>query len=90
MKTRFFTGQDPLEGLVWAAELRLSNSTQKGLHRPSLTFRIADPAATFGQRKIELWERPLRMVPKDLYEVCFGLQSVSTLFAVQLEQATHL
>jgi len=90
MARPLFTGHSPLEGLVWSASLQISNSTRKQLQTPSLTFRIADPAASFPEQKIELWERPLRMIPKDLHEVCFGLQSVSTLFAFQLEQVTRL
>lgn len=85
-----FTGHSPLADYVWTADLRISNSTRPSLARPSLSLVIADRAASFPQQKIELWERPLRMVPKNLYEVCFGLQSVTTLFAVQLQQARDL
>lgn len=90
MKRPLFTGRTPLDDFVWVAEMRISSSARPELIRPRLRFTIADPAASFPEQKIELWERPLRMQPKDFYEVCFGLQSVSTLFAVQLMQAPRL
>lgn len=90
MKRPPFSGSYPLDGLFWSAELRITNTPVERYQAPRLLFTVADPAASFPTQKIELWERPLRMHPNTFYEVCFGLQSVTTLFAMQLQQAKRL
>lgn len=85
-----FSGDYPLDGLAWTGELRICAGTRAREVRPRLLFTVGDPAASFPIQKIELWERPLRMPMNTFYEACFGLQSVSTLFAMQLMQAKRL